>query len=58
MHMNISVSPFSLPLFHIGTGSVTTAMLLLRQRVPPSVAGLDILAFFLFLIIPVKRLSP
>lgn len=59
MHMNISVSPFSLPPFHIGTASLTTAMLLLRQWVPPSVAGLGILAFFpLFLIIPVKRLSP
>lgn len=47
MHMNINVSPFSLPLFRIGTVSITTTMLLLRQQVPSSVAGLGILAFFL-----------
>lgn len=45
MHMNISVSPFSLPLFRIATASVTTAMFLIRQQVPSSVAGLGILAF-------------
>lgn len=46
MHMNIRVSPSSLPLFHIGMKSVATAMFLLRQQVPSSVAGLGILAFF------------
>lgn len=47
MHMNASVSPFSSPLFRMGTVSITTTMLFLRQQVPSSVAGLGILAFFL-----------